>query len=1004
MKFIFNSILFFAFFGIAAIISVHGQIDQANLLGVVRDENGAVISGAKVSIVSQATGLKRDTVTNSEGFYKIAALPIGTYQVAVEQPGFAAEKFEQIALRIGETRQLNVTLNVAQATAIVDVASVTSPIDLSSATGGTVIESSQIENLPLNGRHWASLMALAPGAVNTGSGSQNSIRFNGRGRDENYWTLDGVDQTGVKDPRQEENLRLVVSSEAIAEFRINTQLFAADQGTAGGAVINIVSKSGTNRFTGSVFEYLRNERINARGFNDTLSSKAPLFRLNQFGGSFGGPIIKDRAFFFVSYEGLRQRRGLTFTDLVPSDAFRSQVAASSFASVLTPILNVYPRGGTPVNANTNLLTSNVRNSVNENSFNFRTDVRFNERRSMFFRGVVNKADASFYNRGDGINQRVFKFLPSNFAVQYQEVFSPTFINETRFGVNRSPLERTDGNQVIKDGPRIDGFTRLRPTVDQTEKGTSYSITNNSTWIAGKHTLKFGGEARLIHVDVSESEVLEMRFRSAALFLQNRVDSFTLNSNQLLQETRREYYLPYIQDDFRVLPNLTLNLGLRYEYYSVAREKNGNGRVWEFACGGYCPRGTRWYEPDRNNFAPRLGMAWGLFGGKTTIRGGYGIFYSPGQNDDVNNPIDNERDRFSLTSTSALQITYPVQPFIAQGVALQAPRALQPDRRDAYSQNWSLSVAQQLPMGLTAVIGYNGNRGTNLFSRTYYNTIDPQTLVRRLPAFGEIDTKENRGESEFNSLQLSLYRRVGSGITFGSEYMFSKGISTFPGAGESGYPQDVRNFEAERGVTDFDIRHVSTSYFVYELPFGKNKNYLNDGAAAAILGGWELNGILSITSGRPVNVTISRPTNDLPDRNPNSVGRPDIVPGVPLRGNRNGSTGWFNPAAFAIPAIGRYGNAPRNALRGPGLAQFDTSLSRRISFSERYGLDLRMDVFNLFNRVNYANPSGFLGSVSASGSNRTLTIDPLFGVSTSPLSPDIGTGTPRSLQFSFRFLF
>lgn len=1004
MKKIINKVCLSAIFCLITVFTVLAQIDQANLSGIVKDENGAVISGARVLITSEATGLKRETVTNSEGFYKIAALPIGTYQVSVEQQGFSPEKIEQIVLRIGETRQLNVTLRVAQATAIVDVASVTSPVDVSSATGGTVIESAQIENLPLNGRHWASLMALAPGAVNTGSGSQNSIRFNGRGRDENYWTLDGVDQTGVKDPRQEENLRLVVSSEAIAEFRVNTQLFAADQGTASGAVVNIVSKSGTNRFAGSVFEYVRNEKLNARAFNDTLSSKAPLFRLNQFGGSFGGPIVKDRAFFFVSYEGLRQRRGLTFTDLVPSDAFRAQVAASQFSSVLMPILNVYPRGGTPVNANTNLLTSNVRNTLNENSFNFRTDFRFSDTRTMFFRGVVNKANASFYNRGDGINQRIFKFLPSNFAVQYQEVISPNFINETRFGFNRSPLERTDGNQVLRDGPRIDGFTRLRPTVDQTEKGTSYSINNNSTWILGKHTLKFGGEIRFIQVDVSESQVLELRFRSAALFLQNRVDNFTLNTDQKLQETRRQYYLPYIQDDFRILPNLTLNLGLRYEYYSVAREKNGNGRVWEFACGGYCPRGTRWYEPDKNNFAPRLGFAWGLFGGKTTIRGGYGIFYSPGQNDDVNNPIDNERDRFSLTSSGSLQISYPVQPFIAQGVALQAPRALQPDRRDMYSHNYSFSVVQQLPLGLTAVIGYNGNRGVNLFSRTYYNTLNPQTLQRQLPAFGEIDTKENRGESEFNALQLSLYRRIGKGITFGSEYMFSKGTSTFPGAGESGYPQDVRNFEAERGVTDFDVRHVSTSYFVYELPFGKRGNYFKEGIAAAIFGGWELSGILSITSGRPVNVTISRPTNDLPDRNPNSVLRPDIVPGVPLRGNRNGSSGWFNPAAFAIPAIGSYGNAPRNALRGPGLAQFDTSISRRISFSERYALDLRMDVFNVFNRVNYANPSGFLGTVSGSGTTRTLTIDPLFGVSTSPLSPDIGTGTPRSLQFSFRFLF
>ncbi len=988
---------------LTCIIASRAQVDQASVFGTVKDQNGAIVAGAKILITSEANGFRRDKIADDEGRFTLSALPIGNYNVSIEQSGFAPEK-KEIVLRIGENRKLDFVLKLTGVAETVDIVDSAPPVDTSSFTGGTVIEQTQIKTLPLNGRHWSSLMALAPGAVNTGSGSQNSIRFNGRGRDENYWTLDGVDQTGVKDPRQEENLRLVVSTESIAEFRVNTQLFSADQGTASGAVINIVSKSGTNSFNGSVFHYIRNDKLNARAFNDTLSSQAPPFKLNQFGGSFGGPIAKDRAFFFASYEGLRQRRALTLTDLVPSDAFRAQVAASTFAASLTPILNIFPTGGTPVNANTNLLNRTVKNTLNENNFNFRTDFRLNERRSMFFRGVINKANANFYNRGDGINQRTFDFLPSNYAVQYQEVFTPTFINETRFGYNNSPLERTDGNLALADGPRIDGFTRLRPTVDQFEKGTSFSILNNSTWVAGNHTLKFGSEFRFLQIDVSETAVLELRFRSAALFLQNRVDNFSLNTNQELQETRRNFYLPYFQDDWRILPNLTLNLGLRYEYYTVAKEKNGNGRVWEFACGGYCPRGTRWYQPDKNNLAPRLGFAYGLFGGKTTLRGGYGIFYSPGQNDDVNNPIDNERDRFSLSTSTALPLSYPVTPFIANGVALQAPRALQPDRRDMYSHNYSFSIVQQLPLGLTAVIGYNGSKGKNLFSRTYYNTIDPVTLVRQLPTFAEIDTKENRGKSSFDAMQLSLYRRVGKGLTFGSEYMLSEGTSTFPGAGESGYPQDVRNFNAERGTTDFDIRQVSTSYFTYQLPFGKGNSYLNEGAMAAIFGGWELSGIISLTSGRPINVTISRSTNDLPDRNPNSVQRPDIISVNSLAGIRNGSSGFFNPGAFTIPAIGTYGNAPRNLLRGPGLAQFDTSVSRRINFSERFGVDLRMDVFNLFNRTQYANPSGFLGTVSGSGASRTLTVDPLFGVSTSSLSQDVGVGTPRSLQFSVRFGF
>lgn len=988
----------------AGAICVAGQVDKAGIVGVVADPNGAVIPGASVEARSTAIGLRREATTDEAGGFVISSLPIGTYELKVSVKGFADQIIAPIVLRVGETARIEVSMSVAGSDAQVEVQAIAPPIDKTTATGGTVIESDLISNLPLNGRHWASLMGLAPGAVNTGSGSQNSIRFNGRGRDENYWTLDGVDQTGVKDPRQEENLRLVVSSEAIAEFRVNTQMFSAEQGTASGAVVNIVSKSGTNRFKGSLFEYVRNEKLNARSFADVLSTKAPPFKLNQFGGSAGGPVIKNKLFFFGSYEGLRQRRTITVTDLVPSDTFRAQVAASPFAAALTPILNVYPRGGTPVNANTNRLERSVKNTLNENSFNFRIDVNWNERQSMFFRGVVDKADASFYNRGDGINQRVFRFLPANFTYQYQQIFSSSLIMETRFGFNRSPLERTDGNQVIADGPRIDGFTRLRPTVDQSEKGTSYSIANNFTWTRGRHTLRFGGEIRFIHVDVSESQVLELRFRSAALFLQNRVDNFTLNTKQELQQTRREYYLPFVQDDFRIRPNITLNLGLRYEYYSVAREKNGRGRVFEFACGGFCPAGYRWYLPDKNNFAPRFGFVWGLFGGKTVFRTGYGVFYSPGQNDDVNNPIDNERDRFSLASSGSLQLSYPVTPFISQGVALFAPRALQPDRRDMYSHNYTASIVQELPFGLTGVLGYNGSIGRNIFSRTYYNTLDPVTLTRQLPAFGEIDTKENRGRSSFNAMQISLYRRAARGLTLGSEYMWSHSINTFAGAGESGYPQDVRNLEGERGDSETDIRHVFTSYLTYGLPFGRNKAWARSGFASAILGDIELSGIVSVSSGRAVNITITRPTNDLPDRNPNAVLRPNLVPGVPIRGNRNGSTGWFNPAAFAMPAPGTWGNAARNIGRGPGLAQFDLSLAKSVRFGERYRLQLRGDLFNVFNRTQYANPGGLLGNVTASGSSRTLNIDPLFGVSTAPLSQDIGTGTPRSLQLAVRFIF
>jgi hypothetical protein len=989
------------------VFTAQAQVDRATINGTIRDATGAVIAGAKVTLTAPGTGLARETRADASGLFVLPALAVGEYQLTVSQAGFTATTIERITLRIGETRTIDVTLQVGGVDSTIDViGSDALPVDRSSFTVGTVIRNEQVENLPLNGRHWASLLALAPGAVNTGSGSQNSVRFNGRGRDENNFTLDGLDQTGVKDPRQEENLRLVISTEAVAEFRINTALYSADQGAGAGAQVNLVSRSGTNDLHGSLFHFIRNNRLDARLFND-VGEEDP-FQLNQFGGRLGGRIIRDRSFFFTSYEGLRQRRGVTFTNLVPSAAFRAQVLAGANATALKPILDVYPLGATSVNATTDSVILQNKNRLDEDSVNFRFDHRFSQNHSIFFRTNIDNATARLYNREDSLNTRDFRFRPANHILQYQAVLATNFINETRFGVNRSPLERVDGNGALIEGPRIDGFTRLRPTVTQEEKGTSYSLVNNSSWVRGRHTLRFGMEARRIHVNVAETTVLELRFRNPTDFLNNRVDNFDLNGEQAMLGARRWYLMPYFQDDFRVSPTLTLNLGVRYDYYTVGREAQGRGRVFDLACNGYCPADTAWYEPDYNNVSPRLGFAWSpaRLGGKTAIRGGVGIFYGPGQNDDINAAIDNARDRFTLTRAQQSNLSYPVTPFVGAGrPAAPSPRAVARDRRDFYSQNFSLSVVQELPLQLTAVVGYVGSAAHKLFSRSNLNVVDPVTKRRPLQNFGEVDTKENRGNSSFHGLQLSLHRRPGRGLTLGTEYMWSHAISDFGGSGESEQPQDVFNLRGERASTEFDIRHTFSSNFIYELPFGKGRRWFGDGLGQALFGSWQVSGISVARTARAVNVTISRSNSLLPDQNSRSIQRPNLVSGGAITGKRDGNRGFINAAAFSLPASGVYGNAPRNAARGANLIQFDLSLAKTIPLREAHKLDFRLDVFNLFNRAQYGQPDGLLGTVTYNSAGvPTLTANPLFGVSTVPLSADIGTGTNRSLQFSLRYSF
>lgn len=992
----------------AGFVTAQAQVDRATVNGTVKDANGAFVSGAKVTIASSGTGLTREVVTNSNGFFTLAAIPVGEYKLKISQQGFATASVDSVVLGPGDTRTIDISLQVGAVDNVINVVDTDSaPIDSASPTVGTVIKNEQVQNLPLNGRHWASLLALAPGAVNVGSGNQNNTRFNGRGRDENNFTLDGLDQTGVKDPRQEENLRLVVSTEAIAEFRINTATYSADQGNGAGAQVNLVSRSGTNEMRGSVFHFIRNNKLDARLWNDSDAEEDP-FQLNQFGFRIGGPAIRDRSFFFMSFEGLQQRRGVSFANDVPSAAFRQSVLASANASTLKPILDIYPLGTARTsNVNVDTISLQTKNRLEENSFNFRFDHRFSQNHSVFFRTNIDVAEATLYNREDSLNTRNFNFKPSNHLLQYQAILSGGFVNETRLGVNRSPLDRVDGNGAVPFGPRIDGFTRLRPTVTQEEKGTSYSLINNSSWVTGRHTLRFGGEIRRIHVNVGESEVLEFRFRSAADFLANRVDSFDLNGEQGTLGERRWYYMPFFQDDFRVSPNLTLNLGVRYEYYSVAKEVKDRGRVFDIACGGFCAPGAAWYEPDYNNFAPRIGFAWspGKLGNRTTIRGGFGVFFGPGQNDDVNAAIDNARDRFTLTRAQEPTLSFPITRFTSGGrLAPFSPRALDRSRRDFYTQTWTLGVAQELPMKLVGEARYVGSASHKLFTRLSINVITPTTgpatgtrpVTRQgTLEFAQGDAKENRGNSTFHALQTSLRRQLGRGLTLGAEYMWSHAISDAAGSGESEQPQNVFNLRGERGNTEFDVRHNLTANYVWELPFGKN----------GFFGGWQLSGITYARTGRAINVTISRSASLLPDQNSNSIQRPDLLSGVSVLGNRDGNRGFINAAAFGLPARNVYGNAPRNAGRGPGLLQFDMSLNKTFAITERHKLDFRIDGFNIFNRPQYGQPDGFLGTVTYNAAGvPALAANPFFGVSRFPLSVDIGTGTNRSLQFSLRYNF
>jgi hypothetical protein len=972
---------------IAFSATLGAQVDRAVLNGTVTDPAGAAVPGAKITVQNTATGYTRELVTGDSGFFRLAALPVGSFQVTVSKEGFKQAKFENVQLQVGVTRTLDAQLEVGAVSTSVEVTAAATTLEQTTADIGSVIESRQIKDIPINGRNWSFLMALAPGAVNTGEGTQNSIRFFGRSRDENYWSYDGVDATGIKDPRQEGGLRLVVSLDSIAEFKVNSSSYTAEGGSGAGAQINLVSKSGTNAFHGSAFEYLRNDVFDARRPFDP--AQIPDFRLNQFGGNFGGPIVKDRTFFFLNYEGLQQRLGQSAVNgLVPSASFRQRTPQA-----LQSVVNAYPVGQERTSdPDVDRFTGVFRNRWEENSGSARVDHRFNQNHAIF--GRFNTTDGNFNDRRSALLEYRESFVrPTNATLQWTALLSPSIVNEVKAGVNRSALTRPQTG-LGRESYVIPGFTSTISTTVIQEIPTSYSIVDNFTWNKGAHTIKAGGEIRRIHMNVANGPDVSVRFASRPAFLANQVDRFEVAGNQAMFGVRRTFYFGYVQDEWRVARNFILNLGGRYEYYTVAREVNGRGDDTifdEIRCAGYCPVGQPWYFADKNNFAPRFGFAYNV-AEKTVLRGGYGIYYGPGQNDDVTAALDSEPERLQLTQAQRPGLSYPIIPFIPEARASAvAPRVLQRDRRDFYSQQWSFSIQRELPAAFVGQLAYVGNRGSKLFGRDRVNTLIPGTNVRPLPNFSDLDRKNNWGNSTFHGLQSSLNRTFARGWLFQTQYMYSKIIDDNAGSGDGAEISIPTCRRCERAPADWDVRHTFTANSVYELPFGPGRRYgAKSGFAGKLLEGWDLSGVFTARTGRPFTATIDRATADVPSGSARNQ-RPNLTGISPIPDVQTPDR-YINPAAFSAPAKGTYGNAARNILRAPGLWQMDASLNKRTKLSESFTLDFRAEAFNLFNRPQFGTPASNLSN-SNFGIIRTTVNDGATGF-----------GTARSLQFMLRLSF
>jgi hypothetical protein len=987
------------------------QVDRAGLTGTVTDSSGKRIPGARISAIQPATGLVRETVSSSGGVYDIPELPIGFYRVTCTANGFQQSVVDNLEQTVGHTRTLDFTLAVGEVTQQVNVSGLSSQLDETTATLGARTESEQVKELPLNGRNWSTLTALVPGAVDTGGSNQRSIRFAGRGLDDNNFTYDGIDATNIVNQAQQSFVRLAIPTDAIQEFRIDTMLFTAENGSTPGGQIDVASKSGSNTLHGSLFEFLRNDIFDAR--EPILPTRLP-FRLNQFGGDLGGRLIRDRSFYYFTYEGLRQSYGQPLSGFVPSPAFGAQVAAANPA--LAPIIAAYPTTGlTPYATDIDQFTGSGRQLDHEDSAMLRLDQHFSAADTAYLRFNFDAATSDIPS--DGLNDRTLTTSrPVNGDLEELHIFSPGLVNELKFGFNRSTVFTT--NQGLTNLPysvAVPGLTTLANNEFITGVGNSFSYIDNMTMVLGAHTLKFGVEVRRIQLDQGNTANGTVVYSSLNLptssFHANSVSSATYNDPLPVNGLRKTEVYSYIQDEWKLRSNLTLNLGLRYTFYNIFHEVHGKAIPFDFAtCGavGYCGVGASFGNTNTLDVDPRVSFAWSpsaLGRGKTVIRSGFGIYHGDGQLDDQNVPIKNEVGVYSLSAKSTPGLAYPVTPFL-NGPGTLSANADYRDRKDMYVSQWGLSVQRALTHDLVGTLSYVGSKGTYVLITSYVNLIDPSTGLRPYSAFGQVRWRGNSNSSSYDGFVASLQCSFTHGLLISANYAYTHQIDQdAPGGGDSDNPQNPACMACERASGDYDVRHVVNANAVYDLPFGPGKAFVSQpGIASAVLGRWSVTDIVAARTGTPLNVTYSRSSSSIATGYTTNA-RPNLVPGVSItppggKWIRGTNFNWINPAAFtAVTDPDSYGDTPRNIARGPNLWQTDLGLSKRIPLTERAHLEFRCETFNLFNRAQYSLPLEEIWLPPAGTS--PASIEPQ--VSTASTTP-IGTGTPREIQFALRIEF
>jgi outer membrane receptor protein involved in Fe transport len=1065
------------------------QTFRGTILGTVTDPNGAVIPGAKIAVRNTSTGLERSTTTDESGNYSVPELPIGQYEVRVEHAGFVSARVENVTVEVASERRIDVKLSVAGGETTVIIAANAQVETTSNMLGGT-ITTRAAEDLPINGRDFTKFLVMVPGATGDPSGATDSpgsfglFSANGnRGRANNY-LLDGTDMNdgyrnlpAINEAGVFGTPATILPVEAISEAAILSN-FEAEYGRNAGAIINIVTKSGTNDFHGSLFEFFRNNALDARNFFNIEPNPQTAFRNNQFGGSLGGPIKRNQTFFYFAYEGQRERVGLNSTARVP-DPREIEALGGPQNPVIARLLarNPWPAPNRPLDpfddsGDPNLfVTTPASNDVD--SLIGKIDHSFNKDNQLTGRYFFGTSDQSFPlailagNILPGFNT-VTPTTVHLVSISYLKIFSASRVNELRFGYNRfdqgffpedsdfDPRSIGLNTGITSDQdfglPQIRiqdnlGIANIGATlsVPRARLDTNYHVIDNFSWKLDKHDLKFGYEFRRTTVGQFFDAGYRGRLDFASLedFLSGIVSGGRAARGNSNRNTFQNSHAGYLQDTLRWSPQLTLNLGLRWDYFGVFGEKDNllsNFDPTEGLVLVGSPGLPRLYDRDWNNFSPRLGLAWNVNGdGKTVVRAGWGLFYDAFSQDffagqlpfntfnpgPAFNPVGPSPILFSFSPAGVIENNVPIfSDFLDSDVF-----AVDPHLRTPYIQNYNLNIQRELFRNVVMQVGYVGSTGKKLFRyRDINQPLNPSVSSARpfdngpfAPSGGTffyVNHLETTAVSNYNALQTSLSVRNHKGFSSEIYYTWSHSIDNASDGQDyvanATQPDNSHCTRCEKGNSNFDSRHRFVVSASYALPnFSESHPRLGSG--------WQLNTVVTARSGNPFHLTLFDDYNNTGEFFP----RPDVI-GDPYAGTSSPDN-FINLSAFAvpctldpnvedssaancIPGTWHFGSLGRNALRGPNYFNVDFSIFKDTRITEKLRLQLRAEVFNIFNHPNFSNPllpsfaADFTSSIDpATGRGQgflPITVTPDVGIG----NPFLGGGGPRNIQLALKLIF